>query len=360
MEKTDEGAGGSAAAAAAAAAAGGGGKAKYVVAARGSRLSLAQAGAVVGRLEETNPGTSYEITTITTKGDTDARPLFAIDQKGIFEKEVDRAVADGRADFAVHSMKDVPSELPDGLELACVPERERPEDVLITADGGTLEEMRPGAVIGTSSLRRAVQISRARPDVVVKPIRGNVETRIGKIRGGGSSSNNNGNGGGGNDKAAAAVDGVVLAYAGVARLNLDAKYSVLPLDGFLPSPGQGALAVISRAGDADTAAMLRKIEHAGSRAEADAERALSDAVGSGCRFPVGALARHTGDGIAIRADAFSIDGRDSITVDVTGRGRDPAAAAADAGRRAGMEMMEKGVSKLGLKWREGLAEWNRG
>ena len=122
---------------------------KYVVAARGSRLSLAQAGAVVGRLEETNPGTSYEITTITTRGDTDARPLFAIDQKGIFEKEVDRAVADGRADFAVHSMKDVPSELPDGLELACVPERERPEDVLITADGSTLEEMRPGAVIGT-------------------------------------------------------------------------------------------------------------------------------------------------------------------------------------------------------------------
>lgn len=348
MEKTDadEGAGGSTMT----------GKAKYVVAARGSRLSLAQAGAVVRRLEETNPDTSYEITTITTKGDTDARSLFAIDQKGIFEKEVDRAVADGRADFAVHSMKDVPSELPDGLELACVPERERPEDVLITADGSTLEEMRPGAVIGTSSLRRAVQISRARPDVVVKPIRGNVETRIGKIRWGGSSNNN----GGGSGGAAAAVDGVVLAYAGIARLNLDAKYSVLPLDGFLPSPGQGALAVISRAGDADTAAMLQKIEHAGSRAEADAERALSDAVGSGCRFPVGALARHTGDGIAIRADAFSIDGRDSITVDVTGRGQDPAAAAADAGRRAGMEMMEKGVSKLGLKWREGLAEWNRG
>lgn len=322
------------------------GKPRYVVAARGSRLSLAQAGAVIRQLEEANPGTSYEITTITTKGDTDARPLFTIDQKGIFEKEVDKAVADGRADFAVHSMKDVPSELPDGLALACVPERERPDDVLITADGSTLEEMRQGAVIGTSSLRRAVQISRARPDVVVKPIRGNVETRIGKIRGGVGNS------------AAAAVDGVVLAYAGVTRLNLDARYAVLPLDGFLPSPGQGALAVISRAGDADTAAMLRGIEHTGSRAEADAERALSDAVGSGCRFPVGALARHTGGGIAIRADAFSIDGSDHITVDVAG-GRDPDAAA-DVGRRAGMEMMAKGVSRLGLKWREGLAEWNRG
>ena len=331
------------------------GKPKYAVAARGSRLSLAQAGAVIGQLEEANPGTSYEIVTITTRGDTDARPLFAIDQRGIFEKEVDRAVADGRADFAVHSMKDVPSELPDGLALACVPERERPEDVLITADGSTLEEMRPGSVIGTSSLRRAVQISRARPDVVVKPIRGNVETRIGKIRGGGdggSSSNNDGSG-----RAAAAVDGVVLAYAGVARLNLDARYTVLPLDGFLPSPGQGALAVISRAGDADTAAMLKRIEHADSRAEADAERALSDTVGSGCRFPVGALARHTGGGIAIRADAFSIDGSDSITVDMAGE-RD--SAAADLGRRAGTEMMERGVSRLGLKWREGLAEWNRG
>lgn len=326
------------------------GKPRYAVAARGSRLSLAQAGMVTRQLEEANPGTSYEIVTITTRGDTDARPLFAIDQKGIFEKEVDRAVADGRADFAVHSMKDVPSELPDGLVLACVPERERPEDVLITADGSTLEEMRPGAVIGTSSLRRAVQISRARPDVVVKPIRGNVETRIGKVRGG--------NDGGSNGNGAAAMDGVVLAYAGVARLGLDVGYSMLPLDGFLPSPGQGALAVISRAEDADIAAMLRGIEHAGSRAEADAERALSDAVGSGCRFPVGALARHTGGGIAIRADAFSIDGRDSITVDVTG-GRDPDAAA-DVGRRAGMEMMAKGVSRLGLKWREGLAEWNRG
>lgn len=351
MDETDTGGGAGVAPVAATAA----GKARYAVAARGSRLSLAQAGAVVGRLEEANPGTSYEIVTITTRGDTDTRPLFAIDQKGIFEKEVDRAVADGRADFAVHSMKDVPSELPDGLVLACVPERERPEDVLITADGSTLEEMRPGAVIGTSSLRRAVQISRARPDVVVKPIRGNVETRIGKIRGGGSSSNSDGDDG---NRAAAAVDGVVLAYAGVARLNLDVRYSVLPLDGFLPSPGQGALAVISRARDADTAAMLRGIEHAGSRAEADAERALSDAVGSGCRFPVGALARHTGGGIAIRAGAFSIDGRDSITVDVAG-GQD-SAAAADVGRRAGAEMMERGVSRLGLKWREGLAEWNRG
>ncbi len=346
MEGTDAGSGAGGTAPA--------GKPRYVVAARGSRLSLAQAGAVIRRLEEANPGTSYEVTTITTRGDTDARPLFTIDQKGIFEKEVDKAVADGRADFAVHSMKDVPSELPDGLALACVPERERPDDVLITADGSTLEEMRPGAVIGTSSLRRAVQISRARPDVVVKPIRGNVETRIGKIRGGDNSNNNNNSG----DSAAAAVDGVVLAYAGVARLNLDARYAVLPLDGFLPSPGQGALAVISRAGDADTAAMLGGIEHAGSRAEADAERALSDAVGSGCRFPVGALARHTGGGIAIKADAFSIDGSDHITVDVAG-GRAPDAAA-DVGRRAGMEMMAKGVSRLGLKWREGLAEWNRG
>lgn len=346
MEGADTGGGGGGTGAAAS------GKLKYAVAARGSRLSLAQAGAVIGKLEEINPGTSYEIVTITTRGDTDARPLFAIDQKGIFEKEVDRAVADGRADFAVHSMKDVPSELPDGLALACVPERERPEDVLITADGSTLEEMRPGSVIGTSSLRRAVQISRARPDMVVKPIRGNVETRIGKIRDGGGSNNNDDSG-----RAAAAVDGVVLAYAGVARLDLDARYTVLPLDGFLPSPGQGALAVISRAGDADTMAMLKRIEHADSRAEADAERALSDTVGSGCRFPVGALARHTGGGIAIRADAFSIDGSDYITVDMAGE-RD--SAAADLGRRAGTEMMERGVSRLGLKWREGLAEWNRG
>ena len=323
-------------------------KGRYVIATRGSRLSVSQTEQAVMMLEAKNPGASYEITTITTKGDTDARPLFAIDQKGIFEKEVDRAVADGSADFAVHSLKDVPSAVPDGLVLACVPEREDPSDVLVTPDGRTLGQMRPGSVIGTSSLRRAVQITRARPDVTVRPIRGNVETRIGRVR-------TAERGAGSGEDADKAVDGVVLARAGISRLGIDVRYAVLPHDAFVPSPGQGALAITAKAGDRDTIEMLRGIEHADSRAEADAERALSDVVGSGCRFPVGARARCSGGSTAIRAEAFSIDGSRSVTVEMACDD----VPAAEVGRRAGMKMISGGGGELGLKWREGLAEWNR-
>lgn len=330
------------------------GASEYVVATRGSRLSIAQTNHTIADLKSKNPKCTYEITTITTRGDTDARPLFAIDQKGIFEKEVDRAVADGRADFAVHSLKDVPSTLPDGLVLACVPRRESPKDVLITSTGATLEQMPPKSIIGTSSLRRAVQITRARPDITVKPIRGNIETRIGKIgrRQGGDAQNYN-NGG----KDGEIIDGIILAHAGISRLRIssDIKYTVLPQDMFLPSPGQGALAIISRAKDTETAGMLKGIEHTDSRAEADAERALSETVGSGCRFPVGARAHSIKDGMRITAHAFSIEGDRKVEVDVSIYNTTPE----EAGRRAGQEMLSKGADELGLKWREGLAQWNQ-
>ena len=153
---------------------------KYVVGARGSQLSVAQTNWVISELKKTNLDSAYEIKTITTKGDTDTRPLFTIDQKGIFEKEIDRAVAQKEIDFAVHSLKDVPSEIDENLVIACVPKREVVNDVFISSDGSTLDTIKSGAIIGTSSLRRAVQISRKRPDVIVKPIRGNIETRIRK------------------------------------------------------------------------------------------------------------------------------------------------------------------------------------
>ena len=156
---------------------------KYLVGTRGSRLSVAQTNWVIGKLKDANPECSYEIIPITTKGDVDPRPLFAIDQKGIFEKEVDRAVAEKKVDFAVHSLKDVPSDLPDGLSLACVPKRESINDVLISKDDLSLEALPQNATVGTSSLRRAVQLTRKRPDITVKPIRGNIETRIKKISG---------------------------------------------------------------------------------------------------------------------------------------------------------------------------------
>ncbi len=157
---------------------------KYIVGARGSQLSVAQTNWVIAELKKVNPDSEYEIKTITTKGDTDTRPLFTIDQKGIFEKEIDRAVAQKEIDFAVHSLKDVPTEIDGSLTIACIPKREAANDVFISSDGTTLDTIKAGAVIGTSSLRRAVQVIRKRSDVTVKPIRGNIETRIKKASGG--------------------------------------------------------------------------------------------------------------------------------------------------------------------------------
>ena len=248
---------------------------KYKIGTRGSQLSLAQTNWVISELRKINPENEFEIITIKTKGDTDARPLFTIDQKGIFEKEVDKAVSEKVVDFAVHSMKDVPSKLPENLILACVPKRESANDIFISTKNKNLENIESGSIIGTSSLRRAVQISRKRPDLVVKPIRGNIETRIKKI----------------DD---AKYHAIVLAQAGISRLGLDVKFSNLSLKDFFPSPGQGALAIIARADDSETISMLKKIENPDARIEIEAERALSNFVESGCRFTVGAFAKSNG------------------------------------------------------------------
>ncbi len=153
----------------------------FLVGTRGSKLSLAQTNWVISELQKENDGSEFEIKTITTKGDTDSRALFTIDQKGIFEKEIDKAVAEKEIDFAVHSLKDVPSDIAESLTIACIPTRESSNDVIITKDGSNLKTIQSGAVIGTSSLRRAVQVSRIRQDVVVKPVRGNIETRVNKV-----------------------------------------------------------------------------------------------------------------------------------------------------------------------------------
>ena len=309
---------------------------KYVVGARGSQLSLAQTNWVISELKKNSTGLEFEIKPIKTKGDTDARPLFTIDQKGIFEKEIDRAVAENKIDFAVHSLKDVPSKLDENLIISCIPKREAVNDVFISADGKTLDTVKSGAVIGTSSLRRAVQIIRKRSDVIVKPIRGNIETRIKKVLQ--------------ND-----FDAIVLAHAGISRLGIEVDYSVLSINDFSPSPGQGALAIVSRADDADTISMLKKIEDHNSRMEIEAERALSDYVDSGCRFPIGAYAKADGDELILDVSAFSVDGEKSIIIKKTGSKNDPYS----LGKIAGKELQEKGVNDLALNWREKVEEWNK-
>ena len=305
-------------------------------------LSVSQTNQVISELQTVHPDSHYEIKPIITKGDTDTRALFTIDAKGIFEKEIDRAVAQKKVDFAVHSLKDVPSDLDENLVLASIPKRKKVNDVLISHTGLSLSEIPKGSVIGTSSLRRAVQIIRKRPDITVKPIRGNIETRIRKLSAG--------EGEGRGD-----YDGIVLAQAGISRLGIDVNYSSLSVDDFVPSPGQGAIAIVARADDSKTISMLKKIEDHDSRLEIQAERSLSEYVDSGCRFPLGAYARSDGSTMTLMVSAFSVDGKEFISVKKSGPKSDPMS----LGRRVGEQLRTKGVNALALNWRERLEQWNR-
>jgi hydroxymethylbilane synthase len=291
---------------------------------------------VISELKKKFPQTEFDIISITTKGDTDARPLFTINQKGIFEKEIDRAVAENKVDFAVHSLKDVPTELPEGLVLACIPKREDANDIFISKDGTTLQTIKNGSTIGTSSLRRAVQVSRIRPDLVVKPIRGNIETRIRKLQEG-------------------EFDGIVLAQAGIARLGIDVKFERLSTKDFPPSPGQGAIAIVARQDNNALIQTLKTIEDQDSRTAVEAERALSLFVDSGCRFPVGALAQIKGDKLTLQVTVYSIDGKQSINVEKTG---DPLQAA-ELGKQAAAELSAQGIAELAKNWRDKVEEWNK-
>ncbi|MDE1769885.1 MAG: hydroxymethylbilane synthase [Thaumarchaeota archaeon] len=308
---------------------------KYTIGTRGSLLSLTQTNWVISEIKNKSPQTELEIMTIKTQGDTDARPLFTINQKGIFEKEIDRAVAEKKVDFAVHSLKDVPAELPEELVLACVPKREEANDVFISNDDSSLDTIKKGAVIGTSSLRRAVQITRLRPDVTVKPIRGNIETRIRKVQDG-------------------EFDGVVLAQAGISRLGLDVKFQPLSITAFPPSPGQGALGIVSRRDNLELIELLKKIEDPETRNAVEAERSLSMFVDSGCRFPVGAFAHEENDRLRLKVVVYSVDGSKSIMVE-----RDSEINQAnDLGKQVATELKEKGISDIAKNWREKVEEWN--
>ena len=309
---------------------------KFIVGARGSTLSQAQTNWVISELQKTDSSLSFEFKIITTQGDTDTRPLFAMEQKGIFEKEIDRAVFEKEIHFAVHSLKDVPSQLDPNLIIACIPKREAINDVLITRDGFDIDSIPSNSIIGSSSLRRAVQVTRKRPDLNVKSIRGNIETRINKVLDG-------------------KLDGVILAQAGITRLGTDVKFSKLSPDDFPPSPGQGALAIVCRKDDSSTLELLQKIEDPKSRIEIEAERALSNSVDSGCRFPVGAFAVSNSNSLTLKVAVYSMDGKKSIILEKTGNIHD----AIDLGQSLVIELKERGVSEIASNWREELERWNK-
>jgi hydroxymethylbilane synthase len=246
---------------------------RLVYATRRSKLALAQSRAFVARIARLDPLLAVEELTVVTTGDkVQDRPLSEIGGKGLFVKEIEQSLADGLADIAVHSSKDVPGALAQGLVIDCYPEREDARDVLISRSGATLAELPAGSRIGTTSLRRGLQIKARRPDLVVVPLRGNVDTRIRKCEEG-------------------VVDAILLARAGLVRLGLGERATeVLDAEQSLPAVGQGALAVEQRAGDERVARLLAPHAHAETGLAVSAERGVMVAVEGDCQTPIAAYA----------------------------------------------------------------------
>jgi hydroxymethylbilane synthase len=301
---------------------------KLTIASRGSQLALWQARWVESRLAALGHECGIEI--IKTTGDkiTDT-PLAqlgtAAGGKGLFTKEIEEALLDGRADLAVHSLKDLPTELPAGLAIAAIPEREDPRDALI---GRTLAELEPGAAIGTSSLRRAAQLRRLRPDLQIESIRGNVDTRLRKL-----------------DEGRYAA--IVLASAGLRRLGWAHRIAaILPPETMCPAVGQGALAVETRA-EGPAREACTALNHPATHAAVAAERSFLRALGGGCQLPIGAYAAVEGEGLRLQGLVIAPDGSQCVAGDRTGSALAPeelgGALAADLlarGARALLELHE--------------------
>ncbi|MDP2729401.1 MAG: hydroxymethylbilane synthase [Dehalococcoidales bacterium] len=257
---------------------------KIVVGSRGSKLALIQTNSVVARIRETNPGIEVSVSQIATRGDRERHiQLDAFEGSNIFVKELEEALLDGRIDLAVHSLKDMPTQIPSGLYLAAVTERVDPRDVLISR-GEKLAELPPGARLATGSLRRAVQLGACRPDLEVCGVRGNVDTRLAKAAGG-------------------EFDGVILAAAGLARLGRsDRVTEYLSVEHFLPAVGQGALGIEARLDDKEIAGIVLPLNHLPAWQSITAERSFLTALGGGCRAPIAALG--TVDGTRLRLDGM--------------------------------------------------------
>jgi hydroxymethylbilane synthase len=260
---------------------------------RGSPLALAQSHLVAAMLA-TSTGKSaaaFPIETFMTSGDRIQGRLQDQGGKGLFTKELDEALLDGRIDAAVHSMKDLPTRMPPGIVLACVPAREDQRDAFIAAKAKSLMDLPPGATVGTASLRRQAQTLHLRPDLKVELLRGRVETRLAKIENGG-------------------FDATYLALAGLKRLGLEQHAaSIVDSEAMPPAPGQGALAITARADDAKTLALLKPLNIAEHAITTTAERAFLEALDGSCRTPIAALAKITDDTLSFLGEVLTPDGK---------------------------------------------------
>lgn len=300
-------------------------QAAVVLGTRASALARAQTERVVAQLTAAWQGLVCDVRPIDTKGDrtqASGEPLPEIGGKGLFTAELERALRDGDIDVAVHSLKDLPAEDALGVVLGAVCARDDVRDCLVARDGLALHELPEGAVVGTSSLRREAQLLALRPGLEVRSIRGNVDTRVRKVREG-------------------EYDAVVLAAAGVRRLGLEGAVSEwLPAEAMLPAPGQGALAVQCRDGDERVLALLAAIDDLSTRAETEAERSFLRALGGGCSAPVGAQAAIVGGGrVRLEALVASVDGSEVIRV--VGEGEPD-----EVGERLAREALAGGADRI--------------
>jgi len=307
------------------------------IASRGSELALWQSRAVQAALRAADPALSVEIDVIKTTGDViQDVPLAKIGDKGLFTKELDTALLAGAADLAVHSLKDVPTRLPDGLVLAAVTERADPRDVLLLPPGasGDLHSLPPGARVGTSSLRRRAQLQALRPDLSVLDLRGNLNTRLAKLDRGD-------------------YDAIVLAAAGVLRLGWSDRIAAyLDAPAWLPAVGQGALAIVARGDRTDVVERLRLLHDPRAAACTRAERALLRALEGGCQVPIGALGRVVeGDRLVLQGLVAELDGGRILRVEESG----PVAEADAIGRRAADALLARGAAGILAGIRAALA-----
>jgi len=303
---------------------------EIVIGSRGSKLALWQSEWVKARLEAHAPGTSVRIEIIRTQGDvrTDV-PLSTIGGQGAFTKELEVALLDRRVDVAVHSLKDLPTVVPEGLAITATPEREDARDALVLradadGQGASLKSLAAGAVVGTSSLRRIAQLKHLRPDVQIKDLRGNVDTRLRKLDGG-------------------EYDALILASAGLRRLGLGSRISAaIDAAEMLPAVGQGSLGVETRADDEATNALVSRLDVAATRAAVLAERALLRSLGGGCQVPIAAHATVTDGRLRLDGLVASLDGAHVLRDTLEG-----GAAEADAlGEALAARLLERGADAL--------------
>jgi hydroxymethylbilane synthase len=282
---------------------------------RGSALALWQANWTKSVLEKRWPGANVELIPIKTTGDKILDvPLAKIGGKGLFTKEIDEALLDGRIDIAVHSLKDVPFQLPDGMDFGAIPEREDPRDAFIS-NGPLLQDLGEGARVGTSSLRRQVQLRARIPKLALITLRGNVDTRLRKLESG-------------------EFDAIILAAAGLKRLGYaDRITQILDDDIMISAVGQGALAIVCRSADDSTRSLLQALDHPPTRTAVTAERGLLRALGGSCQVPVAGRAQLHGATLTLKGLIASLDGSRVLQLEISGSPHQPAELGQELGRR---------------------------